>query len=187
MFEKRVQQHFFDAADLLYASAETLSKPISNACGAILGCITSGSKVLACGTDASAETAEKFAAAFLGQFERERPGLAALCLSSSGTLPFAKQIQALGQPGDVVVAFDPSGQSALIADAVDAAHSKDMVVVLLTGRSGGPLAQRLGETDVWIAVPHERPSRVVEVSTLIVHCMCDAIDIQLLGEQDNPS
>lgn len=185
MFEKRIQQQFFDAADLLYAASESLSKPTNDACNAILGCITSGGKVLVCGTHASAGTSRQFASSLIGHFERERPGLAAVYLSSENTLPFAKQIQALGQPGDVMMAFDPSGQSTGMLDAIDAAHAKEMAVILLTGRSGGVLAQSLRETDVWICVPHEKQPRIVEVHTLIAHCLCDAIDMQLLGEQEN--
>ena len=186
MFEKRIQQQFFDAADLFYAAAESLSKSVNDAASAIFGCITAGGKVMACGSDTSASTAQYFTAAFLGYLERERPGLAAMCLSSHTAVPFAKQIQALGQPGDVILVFDPSGKSTAALDAVDAAHAKDMAAVVLTGRSGGPLVRSLGETDVWIAVPHERQARVQEVHTLVVHCLCDAVDSQLLGEQDKP-
>jgi D-sedoheptulose 7-phosphate isomerase len=185
MFEKRVQQQFFDAADLFYAASESLSKPTNDACDAILGCITSGGKVLVCGSNASAGTSRQFATSLLGYFDRERPGLAAMYLSSESALPFAKQIQALGQPGDVMMAFDPSGQSTAVLDAIDAAHAKEMAVIVLTGKSGGTLAQSLLETDVWICVPHEKQSRIIEVHTLISHCLCDAIDMQLLGEQEN--
>lgn len=197
MFEQRIQQHFFDSADLLYASAESLSKSINDAANAILGCITAGGKVVACGSGVSAINAQHVAAAFLGRFERERPGLAALALPGDGATlsalgeqadfgaALAKQVQALGQPGDVLLAFNPSGQSAGVLQAIEAAHAKDMVVVALTGRQGGEVAGRLGETDVLIAVPHDREARVQEVHAVVVHCLCDAVDLQLLGEQDN--
>jgi D-sedoheptulose 7-phosphate isomerase len=197
MFEQRIQQQFFDSADLLYASAESLSKSINDAANAILGCITAGGKVMACGSGASAINAQHVAAEFLGRFERERPGLAAMALNADGAMlsalgeqadfstVFAKQVQALGQPGDVLLVFNPSGKSASAACAIEAAHAKDMVVVALTGRPGGAVGSRLGETDVLIAVPHDREARVHEVHTVVVHCLCDAVDLQLLGEQDN--
>lgn len=197
MFEQRIQQQFFDCADLLYASAESLSKSINDAANAILGCITAGGKVMACGSGVSAINAQHVAAEFLGRFERERPGLAAMALNADGAMlsalgeqadfstVFAKQVQALGQPGDVLLVFNPSGKSASVACAIEAAHAKDMVVVALTGRQGGAVGSRLGETDVLIAVPHDREARVHEVHTVVVHCLCDAVDLQLLGEQDN--
>lgn len=197
MFEQRIQQQFFDSADLLYASAESLSKSINDAASAILGCITAGGKVMACGGGVSAIHAQHLAAGFQGRFERERPGLAALALTADSAVllalgeqagfgaVFAKQVQALGQPGDVLLVFNPNGQSAGVLGAIEAAHAKDMVVVALTGRQGGEVAGRLGETDVLIAVPHDREARIHEVHALVVHCLCDAVDLQLLGEQDN--
>jgi D-sedoheptulose 7-phosphate isomerase len=185
MIEKRIQQHFFEAADLLYAAAESLSKPINDAASTLLGCITAGNKVMACSADLAASTAQQFTAAFLGRFERDRPALAALYLPAQGAAPLVKQVQALGQPGDVMLLFDSSGQSSAVLAALEAAHAKEMVAVALTGRSGGLLATALVETDVWIAVPHDRQARVHEVHALIVHALCDAIDLQLLGEQDS--
>jgi D-sedoheptulose 7-phosphate isomerase len=196
MFEQRIQQQFFDSADLLYAAAESLSKPINEAAHAIVGCITAGGKVLACGNGSSASQAQQFAAEFMGRFERERPGLAALALHSNAAIlsafgeqaefdaVYAKQIQALGQPGDVLLVLSASGAPANLLAAIEAARAKDMVVLILTGRAPNLLAARLAETDVAICVPHDRAARIHEVHTLIVHCLCDAVDLQLLGEQD---
>jgi D-sedoheptulose 7-phosphate isomerase len=196
MFEQRIQQQFFDSADLLYAAAESLSKPINDAAHAIVGCITAGGKVLACGNGASASQAQQFAADFMGRFERERPGLAALALThNAATLSslgeqgefdavYAKQIQALGQPGDVLLVLSSSGAPVNLLAAMAAARAKDMVVLVLTGRTPNLLTARLAETDVAISVPHDRIARIYEVHTLIVHCLCDAVDLQLLGEQD---
>jgi D-sedoheptulose 7-phosphate isomerase len=94
-------------------------------------------------------------------------------------------VQALGTPGDVLLAITTSGNSANVLAAVDAAHAKEMTVIALTGRGGGKLAGQLGETDVHICVPHERTARIQEVHLLTIHCICDAVDLQLLGEQDN--
>jgi D-sedoheptulose 7-phosphate isomerase len=197
MLEQRIQQQFFDSADLKYAAAEILAKPISDAVSTIVGCITGGGKVLACGNGGSASDAQHFAAEFVGRFERERPGLAAIALTTDTSILtaigndydfnviFSKQVQALGSPGDVLLAITTSGNSANVLAAVAAAHAKEMTVIALTGRGGGKMRDQLTETDVHICVPHERTARIQEVHLLTVHCICDAVDLQLLGEQDN--
>jgi D-sedoheptulose 7-phosphate isomerase len=196
MLEQRIQQQFFDSADLKYQSAEALTRPIAEAVHALVGCITAGGKVLACGNGGSASDAQHFAAEFVGRFERERPGLAAIALNTDTSIltaigndydftqVFAKQVQALGQPGDVLLALSTSGSSANVLAAVEAARAKDMTVIALTGRGGGKLRERLLETDVHVCVPHDRTARIQEVHILVIHCLCDAVDLQLLGEQD---
>ncbi len=197
MLEQRIQQQFFDSADLKYAAAEILSKPIADAVSALVGCITAGGKVLTCGNGGSASDAQHFAAEFVGRFERERPGLAAIALTTDTSILtaigndydfsaiFSKQVQALGAPGDVLLAFSTSGNSTNVLAAVDAAHAREMTVVALTGHNGGKLRGLLAETDVFICVPHERTARIQEVHLLTIHCLCDAVDLQLLGEQEN--
>ena len=197
MLEQRIQQQFFDSADLKYAAAEILSKPIADAVSAVVGCITAGGKVLACGNGGSAADAQHFAAEFIGRFERERPGLAAIALTTDTSILtaiandydfnaiFSKQVQALGSPGDVLLAISTSGNSANVLAAVEAAHAKEMTVVALTGHTGGKMRSLLAETDVHICVPHERTARIQEVHILTLHCLCDAVDLQLLGEQEN--
>jgi len=197
MLEQRIQQQFFDSADLKYAAAELLARPIADAVAAVVGCITAGGKVLACGNGGSASDAQHFAAEFVGRFERERPGLAAIALNTDTSVLtaiandydyasiFAKQVQALGVPGDVLIAISTSGNSANVLAAVEAARAKEMTVIALTGHNGGKLRELLTETDVHICVPHERTARIQEVHILVLHCLCDAVDLQLLGEQEN--
>ena len=197
MLEQRIQQQFFDSADLKYAAAEMLSKPIAEGVSALVGCITSGGKVLACGNGGSASDAQHFAAEFVGRFERERPGLAAIALTTDSSIItaigndyafeviFAKQVQALGMPGDVLLAISTSGNSANVVAAVQAAHAKEMTIIALTGHTGGRIRELLLDTDVHICVPHERTARIQEVHILALHCLCDAVDNQLLGEQEN--
>jgi len=194
--EQRIQQQFFDSADLMYAAADVLSKPIADAVEAVMGCITAGGKLMVCGNGGSASDAQHFAAEFVGRFERERPGLAALALTTDTAILtaigndydfnsiFSKQVQALGTPGDVLVAISTSGNSANVLAAVEAAHAKDMTVVALTGRAGGKLGALLTDTDVHICVPHDRTARIQEIHGLALHCLCDAVDQQLLGEQE---
>lgn len=199
MLEQRIQQHFIDSADLKYQAAQVLSHPIAAAVQAVLACVTSGGKVLACGNGPSAAEAQQFAAFCVAGFERDRPELAALALTGDSTLltaaaggpydaaqQFARQVRALGQAGDVLLALSVSGNDANLLAAAEAAHERDMTVVVLTGRTGGKLAAMLRETDVLISVPHDRAARVREVHALVLHCLSDGVDAQLLGEQENP-
>src|SRR5450830_1009295 len=193
MLEQRIQQHFIDSADLKYQSAQILSKPIADAVQAVMACVTSGCKVLVCGNGASSALAQHAAASFVGQFERERPELAALALGTDAAALSAqaeqdyRQVLALGLAGDVLLALSADGQSPSVQAAVEAAHERDMTVVALTGRSGGALGAGLRETDVHICVPHDRVARIQEVHLLVLHCICDGVDAQLLGEQELPT
>jgi D-sedoheptulose 7-phosphate isomerase len=196
MLEQRIEQHFIDSADLKYQSAQALSKPIAAAIAAILASVTSGGKVLACGNGGSAADAQHFAAEFVGRFERERPELGAIALTTDSSILtaiandyhydqiFSKQVRALGQSGDVLLAITTSGNSANVLAAIEAAHERDMTVVALTGKGGGKMLQALRETDVHICVPHERTARIQEVHLLTIHCICDGVDTQLLGDQE---
>ena len=192
MLELRIQQHFIDSADLHYQLSETLAKPVDAAVQALLASLTGGGKVLVAGHGASQSLARYLAGLLVGGFERERPALAATTLEpqmgawpgADGELALARQVQALGQAGDVLVLISADGQAAALAEAADAAHARDMTVLALTGGQGGVLAKHLRETDVHVCVPHERIARVREVQQLVLHCLCDAIDAQLLGEQE---
>ena len=199
MLEQRIQQHFIDSADLKYQAAQVLGKPLADAVQALLACVTSGGKVLACGSGASAAAARSFAAQFVGRFERERPGLAALALGADDAVmatlsgpadaepALSRQVHALGQAGDVLLVLSDSGNASGVLAAVEAAHEREMTVVALTGRGGGALGLRLRETDVHVCVPHDRTARILEVHQLALHCLCDGVDTQLLGEQEAPA
>ena len=197
MLEQRIEQQFIDSADLKYQSAQILSKPIAAAVHAILASVTSGNKVLACGNGGSAADAQHFAAEFVGRYERERPELGAIALTTDSSIItaiandydfsviFSKQVRALGIAGDVLLALSTSGNSANVLAAIEAAHEREMTVVALTGRGGGKIRQALRETDVHICVPHERTARIQEVHALVIHCICDGVDTQLLGDQES--
>jgi len=196
MLEQRIEQNFIDSADLKYQASQLLSKPIAAAVQAILASVTSGGKVLACGNGGSAADAQHFAAEFVGRYERERPELAAIALTTDSSIltaiandydynvVFSKQVRALGGAGDVLVAISTSGNSANVLAAIEAAHEREMIVVALTGKGGGKMGQILRETDVHISVPHERTARIQEVHLLALHCICDGVDAQLLGDQE---
>jgi len=196
MLEQRIQQQFFEAADLLAHSADALSRSIAQATQALLGCITGGGKVLVAGGGTAAALAPYAAALWAGRFERERPPLAAVALgahcplsalhaeASDPVRALAKEVQAFGAPGDVLLAIAAGRASSALIAAIQAALGKDMTVVALTGSDTG-VVELLGETDVHIAVPHERPARVFESHALVLHCLADAVDLQLMGEQDS--
>ena len=197
MLEQRIEKHFIDSADLKYQSAQILAKPITAATQAILASVTSGGKVLACGNGGSAADAQHFAAEFVGRYERERPELGAIALTTDTSIItaiandysfdviYSKQVRALGQAGDVLLAISTSGNSTNIIAAIEAAHAREMTVVALTGKGGGKIGALLRETDVHICVPHERTARIQEVHLLVLHCLCDGVDTQLLGDQEN--
>jgi D-sedoheptulose 7-phosphate isomerase len=178
MLEQRIQQQFFESADLQYQSAESLSRPIAEAATALLGAITGGGKVLTVGHGAGQALALHLAQLFVTRFERERPALAALAL---GTTP-AAQVQALGLPGDVLLLVDDGESDS--GPLINAAQGKDMTIVALAGPGATALNELLAETDVLIPVPGERPPRVAELQLLVLHCLCDAVDFQLMGEQE---
>ncbi len=196
MLEQRVQQQFFESADLEYQAAEALGRPVADAAQALVAGLTAGGRLFVAGLGASACLAQLLAGELLGRFEHERPGLAAIALGGDGALlsalgveggfdqALARQVATLGTSGDVLLLIDPEGEHPGLRAAVQAAQGKDMTVIALTGRTGGAIAAALGETDVLVAVPHDRRARVLEAHLLVLHCLCDAIDLQLLGEQE---
>jgi len=189
----RIHSHFLASAQLKLEAAEMLAPIIEQAAQAIVQCLTQGGKVLACGNGGSAAHAQHFAAAMINRFEEERPGLAAIALTTdSATLTsvandsayeqvFARSIKALGLPGDVLLAISTSGNSASVLQAVAAAHGRGMRVLALTGRSGGMLAEQMSDADVLLCVPAQSTARIQEVHLLVIHCLCDAVDSVLLG------
>jgi D-sedoheptulose 7-phosphate isomerase len=192
----RISQQFEDSAQLKLSAIEKLAGPIAEAIETMVAALASDRKILACGNGGSAGDAQHLAAELIGRFERERPELAALALTTDSSIltavandyrfeeVFSKQVRGLGQAGDVLVAISTSGNSANVIAAIDAAHERGLKVVALTGKGGGRIAGMLADGDVHLCVPHERTARIQEVHLLIIHCLCDGIDTVLLGEQD---
>ncbi len=190
---KRVQQHFQDSIDTKAHAAGMMAVPIAQAAEKMFACLMADGKILSCGNGGSAGDAQHFSAELLNRFEKERPGLAAMALSTdtstitsiandySYELIFSKQIRALGQPGDVLLAISTSGNSANVIEAIRAAHERQMTVIALTGRNGGRINELLNSDDVHLCVPAERTARIQEVHLLTIHCLCDGIDTLLLG------
>lgn len=190
----RISRQFEDSAQTKLAAMEVLAAPIAQAVEAMVASLLAGGKIMACGNGGSAADSQHFAAELLNRFEKERPPLAAVALTTdTSTLTsiandyaydqvFAKQVRALGQPNDVLLAISTSGNSPNVVEAIRAAHEREVRVVALTGKGGGAMAPLLNDADVHICVPSDRTSRTQEVHLLTLHCLCDGIDCMLLGE-----
>jgi D-sedoheptulose 7-phosphate isomerase len=193
---ERVAQLFADSIKTKQTAAPLLNEPIARAARYIVERLLQGGKILSCGNGGSAADAQHFSSEMLNRFEWERPGLPAIALTTdTSTLTsiandyhfdeiFAKQVRALGQPGDLLLAISTSGNSSNVLAAIEAAHEKDMDVVALSGRDGGQIADSLYKDDIEIRVPAQSTARIQEVHLLIIHCLCDLIDRQLLGTSE---
>jgi D-sedoheptulose 7-phosphate isomerase len=189
----RISENFSESAHLKLQAMDALAGPIAAAAERMVQCLKSDGKILACGNGGSAADSQHFAAEMLNRFEMERPGLAAMALTTdTSTLTsiandydydqiFSKQVRALGHAGDLLLAISTSGNSRNVIAAMKAAHEAQMGVIALTGRNGGKMAEALRPADVHICVPAQSTARIQEVHLLTLHCLCDAIDCLLLG------
>lgn len=190
---QRIQQHFSDSIQTKITAVDALGSMIVNASEALVRCLLEGHKILSCGNGGSAADAQHFSAELINRFEIERPSLPAIALTTdTSTLTsiandysydevFAKQIRALGQTGDILLAISTSGNSTSVMQAIQAAHDRGMLVIALTGRDGGSMASLLNGSDIEIRVPAQVTARIQETHLLIIHCLCDLIDQQLFG------
>ena len=193
MNKQRIIGHFNESAELKIQAATALAHPISESIDLMFMALSNGNRILACGNGGSAAHAQHFSAGLVGRFERERLPLPALSLSTdpsiltsigndySFTEIFSKQVQAYGQAGDVLLAISTAGNSANVMMAIETAQERDMRVIALTGKGGGAIASLLSDADVHVCVPDDRITRIQEVHLLIIHCLCDGIDVALFG------
>jgi len=191
--QNRIINHFSDSIQTKQDSIESLPESIEFASQKIVDALLNEKKVLCCGNGGSAGDAQHFSSEMLNRFERERPALPAIALTTdTSTLTsiandyhfdevFSKQIRALGQSGDILLTYTTSGNSGNILKAIAVAHEKEMSIIALTGKDGGSVAKLLNEKDVEIRVPSDSTARIQEVHLLISHCLCDLIDFQLFG------
>ncbi|MEH6347528.1 MAG: phosphoheptose isomerase [Bermanella sp.] len=195
-FQERISQHFQDSIETKQMAMEMLAPSIEVASECMVNSLLSGGKILSCGNGGSAGDAQHFSSELLNRFERERPSLPAIALTTdSSTITsiandyhyneiFSKQIRALGNNGDVLLAISTSGNSANVLQAIQAAHDREMHVVVLSGKDGGDIASILQAEDIEIRVPSDVTARIQEVHLLAIHCLCDLIDLQLFGPLD---
>lgn len=190
---ERIEQLFHDSIDTKVKASEVLPRVIAAAGQLMVNALLNDGKILSCGNGGSAGDAQHFSSELLNRFERERPSLPAIALTTdSSTVTsiandysyneiFSKQIRALGTDRDILLAISTSGNSANVIQAIQAAHDRGMKVVALTGRDGGNMAALLHPEDVEIRVPAQSTARIQEVHLLAIHCLCDYIDRQLFG------
>lgn len=191
---QRIQQHFADSIETKIASADQLPSAIAEAGELMVQALISGKKILCCGNGGSAADAQHFSAELLNRFETERPSLPAIALTTdTSTITsisndyayneiFSKQLSALGQQGDILLAISTSGNSNNVIQAIHVAHERDLHVVALTGRDGGQITHLLKGSDVEIRVPAHPTSRIQETHILAIHCLCDLIDFRLFSQ-----
>ena len=189
----RVKGIFEDSIQTTRSVMDELTPPVTDAAVRMFQALVSGRKIMACGNGGSAADAQHFTAELINRFERERPPLAAVALTTdTSTITsigndyhfdevFSKQVRAFGQPGDVLLAITTSGNSRNVLRAIEIAHEREIGCVMLTGRSGGQVNALVGANDVHICVRATSTARIQEVHGIIIHCLCDLIDQQLLG------
>lgn len=194
--ENQIKLAFQSSIETKQDSEIALSAAIERASALLNQTLLNGNKVMSCGNGGSASDAQNFSSKLLNRYDRDRPGLPALALTTdSSTLTsiandydysqiFSKQIMALGQPGDLLLAISTSGQSSNIIEAIRAANDYDMAVIVLTGVGGGSIEQELNNHSVEIRVPSNVTARIQEVHLLIIHVLCELLDLQLLGPAD---
>ena len=192
----RISQQFSDSAPTKLEAIELLAAPIAGAVEVMVGSLVGNGRILACGNGGSAADAQHFAAELVGRFEMERQGLAAIALTTDTSIMtavandygfkaiFERQVRALGQPGDVLLAISTSGNSPNVIEAIQAAQDNDLRVVALTGKGGGQIGEMLRDSDIHLCVPSDRTARIQEVHLLTLHCLCDGIDCLLLGVEE---
>jgi len=193
--QERIREQFEQSAQLKLRAVDELAPAIAAAAELMGHQLLQERKILSCGNGGSAGDSQHFSSEMLNRFERERPGLPAMALTTdTSTITsiandyhydeiFAKQVRALGQGGDILLAISTSGNSSNVVQAMRAAHDRGMRVVALTGKEGGEMALNLAEGDIEIRVPSPSTARVQEVHLLVIHCLCDAIDRMLFGEE----
>ena len=186
--EQRMRDHFAQSIQAKKDTEATMLPAILKASKHLAAQLKDGKKVLACGNGGSAADSQHFAAELTGRYERERPGLAGIALTTdtsaltaigndySYEVIFSKQVHALGLPGDILLAISTSGNSANVVKAIEAAHERKMTVIALTGKDGGKIGKMLAGGDVELRAAHKVTARIQEVHLVFLHCLCDAID-----------
>lgn len=195
--EDIIRHHFQESIETKKKAMNILTGPIENTSRIMADALRQGKKILSCGNGGSAGDAQHFSSELINRFERERPGLPAIALSTDTSIltsiandyhyekVFERQIEALGDRGDLLLAISTSGNSKNIINAIKAAQNKNMIVVGLTGNKGGKLRESLSENDIELCVPSDVTARIQEVHLLLIHCLCDGID-RLLFDQTQP-
>jgi len=185
---ERIRGHFQASIETKQRTLETSLPKIVAAIEHMVTVLRAGNKVLSCGNGGSAADAQHFAAELTCRFERERPGLAAISLTTDTSALtaigndyafeqiFSKQVQALARPSDLLLAISTSGNSANVVKAIEAMHAAGGSVLALTGRDGGKIAKLLKPGDLELRSASHVTARIQETHLVFLHCLCDGVD-----------
>ena len=183
-----IRAQFSASAETKQRALATLAEPTLRAAALLAARLADGRQVLACGNGGSSGDAQHLASELVNRFERERIGLPGIALTPDSSVltaiandyayerVFARQIEALGRPGDVLVAFTTSGNSRNVIEAVRTAQARGLCVLALTGKDGGTLAPLLRGEDIELRVPSSSTARIQEVHLLLIHTLCTYLD-----------
>ena len=191
--QDRIINHFTESIKIQQDTMTYLSELIEYASQRLVSTLLNDKKILTCGSGRSATSAQLLSSAMLNQFERDRPSLPVIALTTNtATITgitnefhfediFSKQLRALGQSGDMLVIYTDGNSSTNIAKVITTAHDKEISVIAITGNNGGLIPSLLKETDIEIRIPSTSSTRIQETHILITDCLCDLIDHQLFG------
>ena len=194
--EQRVINLFHQSIEAKMQAGEYLAPLLAEASEILVHSLLNGGKILTLGNGTSSANAQILTTNLLNRFERERPSLPAISLSVDFSVQsaiandyslneiFAKQIRALGNPGDVLVIITTSGNPSNLIQAVASAHERDINIIVLSGRDGGNIRSLLDPNDLEIRVPVDSRARIHEIHLLSIFCLCDLIDKQLFGNEE---
>ena len=180
---QRLENHFKVVQDMRKIMPEVASAGLR-----VRTALEKGRKILICGNGGSAADSQHMAAEFVGRFVKERQSLPALALTVDTSLltavgndygfdcVFSRQVEGLGQEGDVLIAISTSGNSANVVKAVKTAKEKGIYVIALTGENGGILAK---ESDLCLAVPSQVTARIQEMHIMIIHMICEIAEADI--------
>ena len=186
----RVRAVFAESARVHEMAAECLADVVAAAATALTDALRAGKKVLLCGNGGSAADAQHIAAELAGRLRLERSGLPAIALTVNASvmtalandygydMVFARQVEALGREGDVLIGISTSGRSANVVKALEAARAAGLVTVGMAGRDSEAL---VGLCDHLIAVPVQDTQRIQEIHIAAGHAMCEIIESALFG------
>jgi len=190
---ERITNNFSDSIQTKIAAADSMVTSIGDASERLVQCLLNGNKILSCGNGGSSCDAMHFSSEMLNRFKYERPSLPAIALTAdTATITsiandsdysevFAKQIRALGNENDILLAISTSRDSPNILNAITAAHDRGLTVIALSGKDGGKFKDTLSQQDIELRVPADETARIQETHLLIIHCLCDIVDFQLFG------
>lgn len=193
---QKITASFTSSIDTKQATLQSEAKKIASATTAIFKAITDGNKIMSCGNGGSAADSQHFIAELVNRFEVERDPIAAISLTTDTSIItaigndysyneiFSKQVQALGKKNDILVAISTSGNSENVLAAVVEAKKKGLKIILLTGSQDGSIGNLLTESDIIINAQSSVTARIQETHILIIHCLCQVLDLQILQTKE---